>query len=821
MLRILSCFLALGLGAAVPAAAQESPDSMASGYQSPPAPIAKILDTPPPPTPLVSPKRDRIALLGRSSLPPIAELAEPDLKLAGYRINPRNNGPANSRAAWLNALSFKTVGKGAAREVALPEGTRFLAPSWSPDGSRLAFLVGAADRLELWVAEAASGSARRLAAGPVNAAFGTGYEWLPDSSGLLVRLVPAARGAAPEANPVPQAPLVQENAGRTAPVRTYQDLLRSPADEALFEHYFTSQPTIVPIDGGPVRPIGAAGLYWGASISPDGQHLLLTRAKRPFSYVVPAALFPTEIVVTDLAGRVLHRLADLPLRDDVPSQFDAVAPGPRSAHWRADRLATLIWVEAQDGGDARREAAVRDRVFMLDAPFSGAPLRLADLKDRYSGILWGRDDYAMLFSQWWNTRRETRYAVDPSRPGETRLLLERNFQDRYNDPGEPVMRPNAQGRQVMHFTGDGRGVFMTAPGASREGEFPFLARMDRATGQTQRLWQAKAPHYETVVALLDDTGRRFLTRRESRIQPPNLFLRSLGTRRPVQLTDFPDPAPQLAGVTQQLVAYKRADGVELSGTLYLPAGYNKAKDGPLPLVMWAYPTEFTDPAVAGQVVDTQNRFTRPAGISHLFLLTQGYAILDDPKMPIVGVNGAEANDTYVEQLVASAQAAADAVVALGFADRSRIAVGGHSYGAFMTANLLAHSDIFRAGIARSGAYNRTLTPFGFQAEQRTYWEAVDTYTQMSPFTHANKIKEPILLIHGAADDNSGTFPVQSERFYAALKGHGANVRYVVLPLEAHGYRGRESVGHTLWEMTRWLDMYVKKAPTVSAAPGAD
>jgi dipeptidyl aminopeptidase/acylaminoacyl peptidase len=543
--------------------------------------------------------------------------------------------------------------------------------------------------------------------------------------------------------------------------------------------------------------------------------LLLTRAKRPFSFVVPAALFPTEIVVTDLAGRVEHRLADLPLRDDVPPQFDAVAPGPRSAQWRADRPATLVWVEAQDGGDARREAAVRDRVLMLDAPFSGAPARLADLKSRYSGIAWGRDDYAMVFSQWWNTRTETRYAVDPSRPGPARVIEERNFQDRYNDPGEPVMRPNPAGRPVMHFTADRSGVFMTAPGASREGEFPFLARMDLASGETRRLWQARAPYYETVVALLDDDGRRFVTRRESRIQPPNLFLRGAGAKKPMRLTDFPDPAPQLAGVTQQLVAYKRADGVELSGTLYLPAGYDKAKDGPLPLLMWAYPTEYTDPAVAGQVVDTQNRFTRPAGISHLFLLTQGYAILDDPKMPIVGAGGAEANDTYVEQLVASAQAAADAVAALGVADRGRIAVGGHSYGAFMTANLLAHSDIFKAGIARSGAYNRTLTPFGFQAEQRTYWEAVDTYTQMSPFTHANKIKEPILLIHGEADDNSGTFPVQSERFYAALKGHGATVRYVVLPLEAHGYRGRESVGHTLWEMTRWLDTHVKAAPAAA------
>jgi dipeptidyl aminopeptidase/acylaminoacyl peptidase len=806
------CTLLL-IAAASPAAAQDS------GYKMPPAPIAQILDAAPTPATLISPRRDTVVLLGRANLPPIAELAEPDLKLAGYRINPRNNGQANSRVAWLNAISFQPIPSGPERRVALPAGARFTSPAWSPDGARIAFLLDRPGGLELWVAEAATGKARRLTAAGVNATVGAGFEWLPDSSGLLVRMVPAGRGPAPKVGGAPAGPLVQENAGRTAPVRTYQDLLRSPSDEALFAHYFTAQLTHVPLAGA-ARAIGAPGLLLGASVSPDGRYILHTRVKRPFSYVVPAALFPAEISVTDLAGRVVRKLADLPLRDDIPTQFDAVAPGPRAAQWRSDKPSTLAWAEAQDGGDVRREAAVRDRLYMLDAPFTAPPRTLVDLKDRFSSVLWGRDDYAMVMSQWWNTRRETRVAVDPSKPGTGRVLLERNFQDRYNDPGSPAMRPNAAGRPVMHFTADGRGLFMTAPGASREGEFPFLARMDVATGETERLWQAKAPHYESLVGILDDRGERLLTRRESRIDPPNLYLRTRSGGEPVQITRFADPAPQLAGVTQRLVTYKRPDGVDLSGTLYLPAGYDEKRDGPLPLLMWAYPTEFTDAAVAGQVVDTQNRFTRPGSASHLFLLTQGYAILDNPTMPIIGVNGAEANDTYVEQLVSSAKAAVDAVVAMGVADRERIAVGGHSYGAFMTANLLAHSDLFKTGIARSGAYNRTLTPFGFQAEQRTYWEAVETYTQMSPFTHARKINEPLLLIHGEADDNSGTFPVQTERFYAALKGQGATVRYVVLPLEAHGYRGRESVMHTLWEMTRWLDTHLKApagAPRTAAA----
>ena len=779
-------------------------------YQQPPSPIAEILDRKPTPTPSLSPDRATLALYDRASLPPIAELAEPMLRLAGYRINPRNNGPANSRVSWLTGLSFQPVAGGEARAVRLPEGARFMSPSWSPDGKAVAFLMDAPTGLELWVADVGSARARKLTEARVNAASGGAFDWLPDSSGLVARMVPEGRGAAPDVSRPPAGPVVEESMGRAAPVRTYQDLLSNAGDEALFDHYFTSQLTLVPLSGR-ARSLGEPAVVLGAGVSPDGRYLLTTTVKRPYSYVVPARLFPTEITVTDLQGRVVHRVADLPLRDNIPTPFDATAPGPRSVGWRADAPATLVWAEAQDGGDPRTPAEVRDRVFMLAAPFSAAPTPLIDLTERYAGITWGDADTAIVNSRWFNTRHETRYVVDPSRPGEGRVLLERNYQDRYNDPGRPVTEPNAAGFPVARFAADGR-LLMTGEGATREGEYPFLAAMDLTTGESERLWTSASGDYESIVGILDDEARRLVTRRETRNDPPNLYVRNLDAQASDALTQFPDPAPQLAGVTRQLITYTRADGVPLSGTLYLPAGYDKDRDGPLPLVMWAYPAEFTDAAVAGQVVDTANRFVRPGGSSHLFLLTQGYAVLDDPSMPIIGADGAEPNDTYIEQLKASAEAAVEAVVGMGVADRDRIAVGGHSYGAFMTANLLAHTDLFRTGIARSGAYNRTLTPFGFQSEQRTYWEATDTYTEMSPFTYANRINEPILLIHGEADDNSGTFPVQSERFYAALKGHGATVRYVVLPLEAHGYRARESVGHTLWEMTRWLDEYVKNAP---------
>jgi len=802
---------ALVLAAAVPALAMPVvavAQDAAPTYQQPPAPIAQILDAKPNPGVSISPDRKTLLLTDRANLPAIAELAEPMLRLAGYRINPKNNGPANSRVSWLTGLSFQTVDGGAARPVTgLPANARLTNVSWAPNGQTVAFLVNAPNGLELWTADVAQARARKLNGPMVNAAAGSGFSWLSDSSGLLVLAVPAGRGVVPNVDHPPEGPIITETGGRAAPVRTYQDLLSNVGDEALFDYYFTSQPTVVSLNGR-ARSVGQPGVILGVSTSPDGRYILQTRVKKPYSYVVPASLFPSDVIVTDMNGREVHRVADLPLRDNVPTPFDAVAPGPRAVQWRADADATLVWAEAQDGGDPRNAAEVRDRVFMLRAPFNDRVQTLADLKERYAGTTWGRDDAAIVNSRWFNTRHETRTLVDPSNPGAGRVLVDRNYQDRYNDPGSVVTEPNARGRSVMRFSADGSRVFVEGNGATREGAYPFLDLLDLENGETERVWRSAQGEYETVVGALDEAGRKLVTYRESRVDPANLRIRDLDGGV-TQLTNFPDPAPQLAEATRQLITYTRDDGVELSGTLYLPAGYDKDRDGPLPLLMWAYPAEFTDAAVAGQVVDTDNRFVRPSGSSHLFLLTQGYAILDNPTMPIIGRDGAEPNDTYIEQLSASAKAAVDAVVALGVADRERIAVGGHSYGAFMTANLLAHTDLFKTGIARSGAYNRTLTPFGFQAEQRSYWEATETYTEMSPFTYANRVNEPILLIHGEADDNSGTFPVQTERFYAALKGNGATARYVVLPLEAHGYRARESVGHALYEMSSWLDRWLK------------
>jgi dipeptidyl aminopeptidase/acylaminoacyl peptidase len=375
------------------------------------------------------------------------------------------------------------------------------------------------------------------------------------------------------------------------------------------------------------------------------------------------------------------------------------------------------------------------------------------------------------------------------------------------------MKRLPNGFSVIRQNGDD--ILFTGAGSSPEGDRPFLRQMNLKTLKTDEIFRSGTEFYESVAAVQSDNGTQFITRRESVSEPPNLRLRQVCQPNTEclavfdrQITAFADPTPQLRGIKKQLVRYKRADGIDLSFTLYLPPNYKEGTK--LPTVVWAYPLSFTDAQTAGQVTGSTNRFTQIGGSSHLFFLLQGYAVLDDATMPIVGAPETK-NDTFIKQIVDAAQAAIDKGVAMGVVDRDRVGVGGHSYGAFMTANLLAHSDLFRAGIARSGAYNRTLTPFGFQDERRTFWEAKEIYQNVSPFFFANKINEPVLLIHGEADNNQGTFPIQSERLFAAIQGNGGSARLVMLPLESHGYAAKESIEHTLYEQIVWFDKYVKNA----------
>lgn len=776
------------------------------GYRLPPQAIVDMLDAPPTPSVSLSPDGSAMVLVHRETLPPIREMARPMERLAGLRLDATTNGRHGPRRYV--GLTIRDVNTGAERKVKLPAETGVGYPSWSPDSGRFAFTLTQADDIELWVYDLGSNETTRVAE-EINLAAG-GFQWMNDSRTIIARQIPGARGAMPARSIVPTGPIMQENDGRTAPVRTYQDLLSDTHDEAMFDWLMTSQIVWINAASGEHTPVGEPGIYTTLSPSPDGEYLLIGRLQQPYSYLVTYWSFPITYETWTAAGDHVATIADKPLRDSIP--IGGVETGRRSIGWQSNAPATLVWAEALDGGDPKAEVERRDRVMALDAPFAAEAEEIARLEDRYSGIGWiGLGELGMLSEYDRDERWSRTWLVDFALPDSTpRLLFERNTQDRVADPGRPISALNEFGRSVAHVHGGS--VFLTGTGATADGDRPFLRKMSLASFEQDELWRNQGASYESVVELLADDASRVLTSYETADTPPNYYIRDLAGGTRTAVTEFQDPQPELRGVHKELVKYERADGVELSATLYLPADYEPGTT--LPLVVWAYPREFNDARTASQVSGSPHRFTRIGGYSHLFMLTQGYAVLDRAAMPVIGSDPETVNDSFIDQIVAGGQAAIDFAVERGFADRDRVAVGGHSYGAFMTANILAHSDIFAAGIARSGAYNRTLTPFGFQSERRTFWEAPMVYFNLSPFMHANQINEPLLLIHGAADNNSGTFPIQSERLYHAVKGHGGKVRLVMLPHESHGYRARESVFHVLAEQVDWLDRYVKGAQPV-------
>ena len=794
--RIAALLIASAFG--VTAVHAQSGAAQTSGYLTPPKAVVDIMTAEPLPTVTVGPNRGLMMLMARSSMPTIAEVSQPMLRIGGLRINPRTNGP--HRMGGGTALTLRDISTGTERKIAVPADAQIGDVSFSPDGKRFSFTNTHDTGIDLYIADVTTAAPKKVTGAAVNG-LSSGCAWLEDSSALLCALVPAGRGAPPEEPKTPKGPNIQENVGKAGPVRTYQDLLSSAHDEALFEYYLQAQLAFIDPATLRVRPAGKPGLFTAASASPNGQYLLVERTKRPFSRLLPYSRFPQDVEIWTRAGERVRAVADVPMGDTIP--MNGVINAPRSHRWVPVEPATLVWVEPLDKGDLANEVPHRDRVLTFAAPFKGEPTEVAKTEWRYGGASW-TEKGIILLSESDRKTRMTRTWLMTSSWAQPRKLWERKQQDRYSDPGSPVDNPNGTIKQTGHS------IYLTGSGASKEGDRPFLDRLNLETLQTERLFRSDDASYETVVAIVSDDASRVITRRETRTDPPNYYVRQLPGDTKTALTHFTDPHPQLtkAMAERMFVTYQRKDGVGLSGTIYLPIGYQKGQR--VPMLVWAYPREFVDAAAASQITGSPDRFTTVSGSSHLLLLTQGYAIFDGPTMPIVGP-GETANDTYVEQLVSSAQAAVDKAVELGIADRHRVGVGGHSYGAFMTGNLLAHSDIFAAGVARSGAYNRTLTPFGFQSETRTYWEIPQVYLKMSPFNYAHKINEPILLIHGEADNNSGTFPIQSERLYMALKGHGATVRYVTLPAESHGYSARESNMHVVAETINWLDKYVKNA----------
>ncbi|HEX7552167.1 MAG TPA: prolyl oligopeptidase family serine peptidase [Geothrix sp.] len=783
MLRFFAPILSLSL------LAQPTP------YRQAPKAIQAVLDAPGTPSLLLSPKGDHFLLAEFERHPSIAELAQPMARLAGLRFNPLTRGPHTPPR--LKTLAIQGLTGQPAQSIALPTEVVLGQPHWSPDGTRFVLIGATRDATELWVCEVATGKLHKIAGLKLNAIQGSPLDWLPNGS-LLCKAVPERQGPAPKAPEVPTGPRIQENAGKAAPAPTYQDLLQNAQDEALFEFLGQTQLVRVDLVSGKRSLLGKPGLYAEVEPSPDGRLVRVARLQRPFSFLVPSEQFPVREEIWDRSGALVHLAADLPLAEGIP--LEGVRTGPRHLHWRPTEPATLVWTEALDGGDPKQKAEFRDRLLMQAAPFTAAPTELLRLRARQMGLEWGERGDLAVVREFDRDRRWVRtWLLDPARPAEARLAFDLSSNDRYRNPGTLQSRLLPNGHAALRQM-DGL-LFLAGLGATPEGDRPFLDRFDPATLKTERLFRCGEGAFEAMVALVPDG--RFITRRESPTEAPNYLLHGPSTEA---LTAFSDPLPQLRKIQKKLVKYTRPDGVALSFTLYLPPDYQAGERRPV--VVWAYPMEFTDAATAGQVSGSANRFTTIGGMSQLFFLLSGYVVLDNATMPVVG-DPKTVNDTFLEQVVASAKAAIDKADELGFIDPSRVGVGGHSYGAFMTANLLAHSTLFKAGIARSGAYNRTLTPFGFQSERRTLWEAPDMYLKVSPFMAADHFHAPILLIHGEADNNTGTFPIQSERLYAALKGNGQTVRYVTLPLESHGYAARESIEHTLCEMLNWFDRYLK------------
>lgn len=775
-------------------------------YQLPPKSIVELADAS---FPSVRFSKDGKYMLTLQSpgFETIKQISQPVLGLAGLKVNPANSSLEPETSGSYTGISIKDLKTNQVLSLnGLPESMLITRITWNSDNSKFAFANKTLSGIELWLADLSTLSAKKLIEENLNGTTGNPLQWQPDGKSLLVQTINKNRGDVPAENIVPEGPIVQENLGTKTPSRTYQYLLKSPYDETLMDYYLSSTLKLVGLDGS-MKEIYKPAIFRSVNYSPDGKYLMVETIERPFSYLVPIYYFPFNTLVLDKEGNLVKELNRAPLADKTPIAFDAVAAGPRSFQWRKDVPSTIVWAEAQDGGNPKNKTEFSDVIYTLSAPFSGQKEKLFSTKLRYGGIEWINNQNAIIKENSRRTRTSVMTLINPANGVVIKEISNRSSENGYTDPGRFLKSSEEDDEgTLMVDKGKGLAVFTSGTGASPIGDRPFIMKWDLLSGKQDTLFKSKAPYYESPV-FFNNTGVVYISR-ESTEAPPNYFSIPLKKKKEIALTNFTDPYPGLQGVQKSQLSYPRKDGITLTGTLYLPKDYKKG-DGPLPVLVWAYPREFKTVEAAGEVKGSPYRFPRLALRSPVFWVTRGYAVVDNADMPIVGVGKKDPNDSFVEQITDNAISLIDYLVNMGVADRNRIAVGGHSYGAFMTANLLAHTNLFAAGIARSGAYNRTLTPFGFQGEARTFWEAPEIYEKMSPFFYADKIKTPILLIHGIDDDNSGTFPVQSERLYSAIKGLGGTVRLVMLPKEFHGYRSRESVLHTFWEQDQWLEKYVK------------
>jgi len=780
-------------------------------YQVPPKEIMELVDVERTPYPIFNKDRSIMVTLQRDAFKSIEEMSRTEIRIGGLRIDPVTN--IGSRTNYYNKLQVKDMGRtdNPLRKVTgIPKNAKLANIVWSPDENYVAMTNTTKTGVELWILDIKTVELKKISKLTLNANTGNVINWAKDSKSMLVKTLPNDRKPLIDTKTaVPIGPTISTSDGKKAQNRTYQDLLKNKDDEHNFEQLTLCEIHEVEINGTSKLWL-EDDMYRSVSFSPDGEYVMITKIEKPFSYLVPYYRFPSRTTIYDKTAKSIQEVSVVPLIEDLPKGFMAVRTGPRNLQWRSDAASTIVYIRALDKGDPAIEVTHRDEALQLEAPFNGRPRLLVKTISRFNSIEWGNDHIAIASDYWWPTRNTKSYLFDPSNSGiEPTKLTDRNYQDKYSDPGNPVMHENEYGRQVLTISK--MDIFLIGDGYTEDGQFPFLSKFNLKTKKTSRIYTSSYTDKFEDIYDFDLDKYELLVKLESKNEYPNFYTRSLrkGKSALIQLTDFKNPFQSIADVHKEVITYKRDDGLDLSGTLYLPVGYDMEKKEKMPMIMWAYPQEFKDKSSAGQSTQNPNKFTYPWYGSPVFWVTQGYVVLTDAAFPIVGEGDEEPNDSFRTQLVANAKAAIDAVDKLGYMDRKRVAVGGHSYGAFMVANLLSHSDLFAAGIARSGAYNRTLTPFGFQSEERSYWDAPDVYNTMSPFMHADKMRTPLLLIHGEADNNSGTYPMQSERYFNALKGLGATVRLVMLPKESHGYSAKESILHLLWEQHEWLEKHVK------------
>lgn len=777
-------------------------------YQKPSAEILKLADYERPPSILMNSKKDWLVFTYRPTYKTLEDLSQQEMKLGGLRINPVTN--ISSTATYINNLKIRKINdKDEVQVKNLPASPKITYTSFSPDEKKLAFTHTTDKGVELWIVDLETATAKKITSDNLNANLGSPYIWNKDSQNLLIKTLPQNRPALIDSGKdLPTGPIVSTSDGKVSQNRTYQDLLKNPQDEKNFEILTASDIYDVDLNGG-MKKIKDQDMFTGMSYSPDGNYLMATTLKKPFSYIVPLSRFPMTTTVYDVNGNVVKVVNETPLNEIMPKGFSSVRTGKRDMGWRSDLPATLVYAEALDGGDQSRAADFRDEMFTWEAPFASAPKSFFKTRQRYEGTSWTNGNYAIVSEGWYDTRNTKSYLVDLS-DGTSKVIDDRNYQDVYSDPGNFNTTKNQYGKYVVDMKG-GKS-YLIGDGFTKEGQHPFIDEMDVKTLKKKRLYTSQVKNgKEEIMDILNPAKGEILTTQQSPSFYPNYFKKNIKSNKTEAITHFANPFESIKDVYKEVITYKRNDGVTLTGTLYLPANYDrKAKKEKLPLLIWAYPTEYKDKNTAGQNTQNPNDFTFPYYGSFVYWTAKGYAVLDDAAFPIIGEGKTEPNDTFIPQLVANGRAAIDAVDRLGYIDRTKVAVGGHSYGAFMTANLLTHSKDYACGIARSGAYNRTLTPFGFQSEQRNYWDVPEIYNTMSPFMNADKMKTPLLLIHGDADNNPGTFTLQTERYFQALKNLGAPVKMVLLPKEAHGYVAKENILHLLWEQDQFLEKCLKK-----------